>query len=592
MVISLVHARKALLIFIAGALFLSSAAVFAHTAEILVTINAEPFQVPVRESFTYTIEIFNSGPDEALGVIVIDDIPAALTIVNVTSSSGLRCTQNRQRVSCTADTLRLGSPAEVVTIVANAPASPGSVTNTVSLQAIGSIDPNPGNNSASVTTQVVNPTVCSDERPQLVSPQSGATGLSSPVQLTWSGVQGATRYIVRVAEDGGAFGIVAETTQTTASVALQGLNAQWNVEALRGTCPSTTSSTGTFALRTAEPLTIRTMAGQAGQFGSADGPPDDARFNDPRGLAIDPEFTLFVADRANHLIRAIDPSGVVSTIAGIGGQPGAADGMAGAATFNLPSDVAFGSDGSLIIADTGNHLIRRLNLQGVVSTIAGKSGEPGSQNGSPAEARFSSPSAVAVDDLGRIYVADTGNHVIRRIELDGSVTTLAGVAGEPGAADGSAPNARFRSPRGVAFHAGQLYIADTGNHLVRSVTVAGLVQTIAGGAGVPGAVDGAAAAARFRQPEDVGVDFEGNVYVVDTANHAIRILTSAGQVSTVVGRLGVPGQADGRGTDAQFNMPRGVAVSSSGDVFIADSSNHTIRTTAPPPQSRRRPARR
>ncbi len=579
-------------IIVAGVFLLSTNALFAHTAEINVSITADPAEVPVRETVTYTINVNNGGPDEALGVIIIDDVPSSLTIVNVTTTSGLRCNRSGQRVSCTADSLRLGGPAEVITIVATVPASPGSVTNAVTIQAIGSIDPNPNNNSASVTTPIVIPTVCPDERPQLVTPAAGATDLVSPVQLTWTPVQGAVRYIVRVAQDGGPFLVAAETAQTTASVNVQGAAAQWNVEAIRSSCPSTTSSTRTFSLRTAEPLSIRTLAGQAGLQGTADGPPDAARFNDPRGLAIDLDATLYVADRLSHTIRAIDPSGVVSTLAGIAGSPGAMNGPRGMATLNLPSDVALGVAGALIIADTGNHVIRRLSQDGVVSSVAGQAGTAGFGDGPAGEALFSSPSGVAVDEGGRIYVADTGNHVVRRIDLDGTVTTLAGSAGGPGAADGTGSTARFRSPIGLAFHGGQLFVADTGNHLIRRVSPAGAVQTLAGVAGMPGAADGAALAASFRQPEDVAVDLEGNVYVADTGNHVVRVLSTAGSVSTVAGSTGVPGTADGTGPTAQLNTPRGIVVSPSGHVFIADSSSHTIRTTAPPAQSRRRPARR
>ncbi len=271
----------------------------------------------------------------------------------------------------------------------------------------------------------------------------------------------------------------------------------------------------------------------------------------------------------------------VSTLAGTLGTAGSADGKATAASFTSPSAIAVGTTGNRYVADTGNHMIRLIGDAAAVTTIAGTAGAPGTANGTGAAARFNAPAGIVVAS-GAIFVADTGNHMIRKTTPSGVVTTLAGTAGTPGATNGTGTAALFNSPRGLgADSAGNIYVADTGNHVIRKVTQAGVVTTFAGTAGVSGSTDATGAAASFNGPRGVVVDSSGNVYVADTGNHVIRMITSAGVVSTLAGTAGSSGSANGTGAAARFNAPEGIARDSAGNLYVADTGNQIIRQITP-----------
>ncbi|MCH1463187.1 MAG: hypothetical protein L7U46_04820, partial [Candidatus Nanopelagicales bacterium] len=217
---------------------------------------------------------------------------------------------------------------------------------------------------------------------------------------------------------------------------------------------------------------------------------------------------------------------------------------------------------------------------GTVTTFAG--GAQGSADGTGADARFNSPPGVAVDGGGNVYVADYNNHTIRKITPAGVVTTLAGTAGSSGSADGTGADARFYYPWGVAVDGdGNVYVADENNHAIRKITPAGVVTTLAGTAESSGSTDGTGADARFNRPHGVAVDGDGNVYVADGVNHTIRKITPAGVVTTLAGAARQNGFSDGRGPLARFNYPQGVAVDGDGNVYVADYNNHAIRKVTP-----------
>ncbi|MGI4864361.1 MAG: hypothetical protein ACRYFZ_10605 [Janthinobacterium lividum] len=323
---------------------------------------------------------------------------------------------------------------------------------------------------------------------------------------------------------------------------------------------------------------VSTLAGSAGSPGSADGPGAAARFYTPIGVALDAAGTVYVADQSNHTIRKITPAGVVSTLAGLAGSRGSTDGTGTSARFYVPNGVAVDAAGTVYVADTFNHTIRKITPAGVVSTLAGSAGSSGSTDGPGAAARFNLPRGVAVDAAGTVYVADASNHTIRKITAAGVVSTLAGTAGSSGSADGTGAAARLNSPIGVAVDAaGTVYVADQSNNTIRKITPAGVASTLAGSAGSSGSADGTGAAARFYFPNGVALDAAGTVYVADTFNHTIRRVTPAGVVSTLAGSAGSTGSADGTGTSARFNYPNGVAVDAAGTVYVADANNHTIR---------------
>ena len=323
---------------------------------------------------------------------------------------------------------------------------------------------------------------------------------------------------------------------------------------------------------------VTTLAGSPGATGSTDGTGSAARFDGPNGVAVDSAGNIYVADQYNNTIRKVTSGGVVTTLAGLAGASGSTDATGSAARFTYPFGVAADSAGNIYVADQGNHTIRKVTSSGVVTTLAGSPGVAGSADGTGSTARFTYPNGVAVDNAGNVYVADTPNHTIRKVTSAGVVTTLAGSPGVAGSSDGTGSTARFNYPNGIAVDsAGNVYVADSTNRTIRKVTSAGVVTTLAGSPGVAGSTDGTGSAATFAHPTDVAVDSAGNLYVADEANHTIRKVTSAGVVTTLAGSSGALGSTDGAGGAARFNGPSGVAVDSAGNVYVADSSNHTIR---------------
>ncbi|GHV72835.1 hypothetical protein AGMMS49940_01370 [Spirochaetia bacterium] len=317
---------------------------------------------------------------------------------------------------------------------------------------------------------------------------------------------------------------------------------------------------------------VTTLAGDR-PYGYADGTGTEVRFYNPEGVAVDNAGNVYVADTSNQRIRKISPSGAVTTLAG--GVPyGYADGTGTEARFYYPKGVAVDNAGNVYVADSYNHRIRKISPSGAVTTLAGGVSY-GYADGTGTEARFYYPEGVAVDNAGNVYVADTSNQRIRKISPSGAVTTLAG--GVPyGYADGTGTEARFYYPKGVAVdNAGNVYVADSYNHRIRKISPSGAVTTLAGGVSY-GYADGTGTEARFYYPEGVAVDNAGNVYVADTSNQRIRKISPSGAVTTLAG--GVPyGYADGTGTEARFSYPRGVAVDNAGNVYVADTNNHSIR---------------
>src|SRR5437868_7061651 len=325
---------------------------------------------------------------------------------------------------------------------------------------------------------------------------------------------------------------------------------------------------------------VTTLAGLAANSGSIDGTGPDARFRDPFGVAVDSTGNVYVADTDNSTIRKITSAGVVTTLAGTAEAAGSADGTGSAAQFYYPYGLTADDAGNVYVADTDNNTIRKITSTGVVTTLAGLAGTFGSANGTGSAARFTYPYGVAVDAAGTLYAADSNNQEIRKITSAGVVTTLAGSTNypaSPGSVNGVGRAARFNQPDGVAASKTGIYVADTNNSTIRKITSAGLVTTLAGKAGIYGSANGKGGAAQFNHPSGVAGDNAGNVYVADTNNNIIRKITSTGVVTTLAGAVGVQGNADGMGSAAQFNNPNGVAVDSAGNVYVADTNNSTIR---------------
>lgn len=321
---------------------------------------------------------------------------------------------------------------------------------------------------------------------------------------------------------------------------------------------------------------VVTVAGVLETAGNLDGEPFSALFNNPHGIASDAEGNIYVADRFGHFIRKITPDGTVSTIAGTG-ETGKADGPGLQATFNEPWGLCTGPDGDLFIADTRNNLIRRIDANGNVSTFAG-SGNFGTSNGQGQASTFGNPTGLVMDGVGNMYVADHLTHIIRKIDPTGFVTTIAGKPYTPGTADGTGTEARFYRPYGIALDQdGNIIVADEWNHLIRKVTPDGEVTTIAG-TGSIGSEDGLATQASFNYPWDVVVDNNGNLFVADGYNNVVRKILPTGTVTTYVGTAGVTGGVDGEGPDATFSGATGLTyLSFSDEIYVADAYNNLIR---------------
>jgi streptogramin lyase len=328
---------------------------------------------------------------------------------------------------------------------------------------------------------------------------------------------------------------------------------------------------------------VTTLAGGVGVIGTNDGPGTEARFNYPLGVAVDGTGSVYVADTYNHSIRKVTPGGVVTTLAGSPGVLGTNNGIGTAAKFNHPWGLAVATNGTVYVADCYNHVIRKITAAGVVTTFAGRMSTSGSANGSGTSARFYYPVEVAVGSGGTLYVVDYENSLIRKITSSGTVSTLAGTAGSSGSADGTGSAARFNLPFDVAadLNSGSVYVADSGNQLIRKITSAGVVTTLAGQIVSSGTNNGSGSAARFNYPSGAAVDGNGNVYIADYSNEVVRKISPAGVVTNLAGKAGVTGTSNGTGTAARFNGPAGVAVDGSGNVYVAEYQNHAIRKITP-----------
>jgi len=325
---------------------------------------------------------------------------------------------------------------------------------------------------------------------------------------------------------------------------------------------------------------ISTLAG-SGKNGYVDAADTQAYFGKPCGVAVDNEGNVYVGDRDNNVVRKISPAGAVTTFAG-SGQLGAVNAIGTAASFYGPCGVAVDSIGNVYVADRANQLIRKITADGEVTTFAG-SGNKGWNDGQAAVATFSYPSDVALDDSGNVFVADYFNNSIRKISPAGVVSTLAG--GDSllfGFTDATGSSARFLKPNGLAMDAaGNIIVADRGNNAIRKVTKAGVVSTIAGAGGKAGAINGSVDFATFNNPCDVVEDALGNIYVSDIYNNVIRKITPSGMVSNFAG-TGLAGFSNGPADSATFNWPVAIAIDAQGNFYIADYNNYSIRKIVSP----------
>ncbi|GGX31011.1 RICIN domain-containing protein [Streptomyces noursei] len=334
---------------------------------------------------------------------------------------------------------------------------------------------------------------------------------------------------------------------------------------------------------------ISTFAGTGvGGFAGDNGPAVSAQSRYPYGVAVDSAGTLYFSEFDNHRVRRITTDGKISTVVGTGTKGFSGDcGPAVSAQLNLPRGVAVDSAGAVYIADSDNHRVRKVTADGKISTVAGTGTKGFSGDGGPATAaQLDDPRGVAVDSTGVLYVSEYNNRRVRKITTDGKISTVAGTGTAGSDGDGGpAISAQLSRPRGMEVgRAGELYIADEGNHRVRKVTADGKISTVAGTgtAGFTGD-DGPATAAQLDRPFEVTVDSIGTLYIGDYGNHRVRKVAADGKISTVAGTgtAGFTGD-DGPAASAQLNTPIGVVVNRVGTLYIADHANNRVRKVALP----------
>ncbi|MFA4828189.1 MAG: RHS repeat-associated core domain-containing protein [Thermodesulfovibrionales bacterium] len=334
---------------------------------------------------------------------------------------------------------------------------------------------------------------------------------------------------------------------------------------------------------------ITTVAGNGqNDFSGDGGTAIQASLKWPYEVVVDNAGNIYIVDTSNNRIRKVDTSGIITTVAGNGQWGHSGDnGFATQASLRTPSGIAVDNAGNIYIADTYNHRIKKVDASGIITTVAGNGQYGFSGNGGPAtQATLSFPMGVVVDNAGDIYIADTYNNRIRKVDTNGIITTIAGNGYFGFSGDGgSATQTRLTIPHEVAVDsAGNIYIADTYNHRIRKVDTNGIITTIAGngqggfsGDGVP------ATQAMLKNPRRVTVDNAENIYIADTDNHRIRKVDTSGIITTVAGKgqYGFSGDG-GTAIQAMLAYPYGVAVDSADNIYIVDTNNHRIRKVSYP----------
>lgn len=323
---------------------------------------------------------------------------------------------------------------------------------------------------------------------------------------------------------------------------------------------------------------VDTVAGQS-QAGFIEGKPDVSLLNSPLAITADPAGIIYIADAMNHAIRRLDPvTNILSNIAGTGTK-GSTNIPTNQAKFSFPSGITADAFGNIYISDTENHTIRKIDINGNITRYAGRVGQTGLDNGALLSATFNTPEGLAVDKSGKkLYVVDRKNNCIRVIDTSlGRVDTFTATRATPGADDGIKSVARFNEPTDIKVGPDDnLYVADTDNHKIRKIGPTGTVSTFLGD-GTGGFKDGDALNSNFNKPKSIAFDANGNLYIADTFNHRIRFYDKTKKTVSTVAGIANFGHKDGPAKSAAFDEPSGIIVGKNGNVYVCDKSNNRIR---------------
>ncbi|MBI2512496.1 MAG: immunoglobulin domain-containing protein [Opitutae bacterium] len=425
----------------------------------------------------------------------------------------------------------------------------------------------------SITTQPAAQTVTAGGAVSFSVAASGTAPLSYQWRKDGTAISGATSSTYSIAS-------AAASDAGTYSVVVS--NSAGSATSNGATLTVNAANTTTAPSITTQPASVTVSPGQSATFSVAASGTAPLSYQWRKDGA-----TIAGATSASYTIASVASSDAASYTVVVTNSVGSA--TSNAATLTLAASIfphltalTFDGSGRLYATDSTNDTIQRIAADGTVYLVAGSTGSAGSTNGNGSAALFNQPGGVVATNDGVLYVADTANALIRRIATDGTVTTFAGNAALRGNANGTGTAATFSAPTGLALDtAGNLYVADATNHTIRKITSVGVVTTYAGQAGSAGSTNGSATAAKFNNPTALAVDSSGNLYVADTNNNTIRKISAAGNVTTLAGVSGVSGATDGTGSAALFNQPQGLALDAAGNLYVADTGNSSVRKIMP-----------
>jgi uncharacterized repeat protein (TIGR01451 family) len=493
---------------IAVVLALVATAAQAHLiVDLKMSVRAPAF-VAKGQPFTYDVVADDLANDNALGLVVTDTLPSTVSFVSV-AAPGWNCNASKGVVTCSAEQLTPGE--HVISIRVTAPSQPGAIANKVHVASLGSFDPNAANDDATGNVRIYDPARCTAAAPALLSPADNAVLDAQPAHFAWTASADGALYVVHTATEGAAPSTVTSTTSTIAAAPLDRGSGTWWVEATFTDCPPVESAHRNITMTRAPAFALVDVASD---------------FRAPAGLAFGPGGELYVTDEDDAVVRIVSNQGVVTTVAGVAGQPGSTDGQF--ARFNHPTGITVTPlDGYIYVADTANDEVRILYTGGPFVPAFGLTATS-----------FKAPRAVAATQRGSIYVADTGG---------GSVQLMTPLAGTTGLFTTSTV-AHFVAPAGIAVDShGTIYVSD--DHAIHTMSN-GTIATLASG---------------FDHPAALALDALGNLYACDRGTRQLLKVAPSGLVTTI----------------AAFGDPAGVAVSADGAVYVADAANHSVRRIVP-----------